>query len=266
MASIFSSEPVIAAVLGSALILLVGWYLQNKKEKRISRQAIVGELAEITYESIAALIELHSARTNSNSKAEERKCLARTTKLEGAAMQFEIRIWRFFKERRVRANYHKLINRIDKTKELIMGEEVPPENDVELAFSWIERQFSKVSQFASSTAGIDMRDPARIMFIGLSPRKWRNEIEDLSFDDELPPWVFDIKVNFKKRKIDQDLLKTLTETIKQRAGDMRCQTHGAAAHILIHGRGPENFDFQIEGCCKEFDKAVHTKLCTPRLG
>lgn len=260
MESILSSEAVIGAVLGSALTLLVGWYLQNKKEKRISRQAIVGEMAAITYESIAAFIELHSARTNSVSKTEERKCLANTTKLEGAAMQFETRVWRFFKERRVRANYNKLINRLDKTKELIMQGDVPPENDITLAFSWIEQQFSKATQFTSQAAGINLRDPARIMFMGLNPRKWRDEIENLSFDDEPPPWVFDIKVNFKKQQLDPDALKAVTENIKQKAGAMRCQTHGHAAHILIHGCGPENFDIQIAGCCKEFDEAVHTKV------
>lgn len=260
MESIFSSEAVIAAVLGSALTLLVGWYLQNKKEKRISRQAIVGELAAITYEAIAALIELYSARTNSDSKAEERKCFANITKLEGAAMQFETRIWRFFKERSVRASYHKLINRIDKTKELIMQGEVSPENDITLAFNWIKQQFSEAAQFASQAAGINMRDPERIMFLWLNPRKWRDEIDNLSFDDEPPPWVFDIKVNFKKRQLDPDALKAVIENIKQKAGAMRCQTHGHAAHILIHGRGLENFDIQIAGCCKEFDEAVHTKV------
>jgi len=149
---------------------------------------------------------------------------------------------------------------MEKTKELITQHGIPSQENFNLAITWIEEQVSKTTQFASQVAGISMHDPARIAWLGINPHKWNDEIENLSFRDEEPPWIFDLQINFRKRQLNPDALKVVKERIRLKVGDMRCKIHKRAAHICLKGNGPDDFEFNVEACCAEFGEAVHRKV------
>jgi hypothetical protein len=254
----------LAAVLIAVLSAFLGGWFSNlytrRNTKRETRRRIVREAITLVDQVIADLIELHAARREDDKMliANRRASLKRLQGL-GAALEFEA--FQFFKDRRVRAGLHKTFDRIEKSQEWVLKTDQPTPHDLEIATNWIYEQLANTANHAAREAKLELIDPGGIKFIGLrfgiARRKY---LQDLSFNDEIPPWQFDIKYDFRKGSFSQDEMRAAKEAHIRKAGSMRCGTHGYAAHIRLHG-DPSNFSVQIEGCCKEFGEKVHNRLC-----
>jgi hypothetical protein len=189
METIFAA--VVGAVFGALATHIVSAYLQQKKERKEARRNLVGVLSSFTYEYLAALMELYSARIFDSDKAMKEAAqlrLAEITRLEGKAMELEVRFWRYFSEREVRAAFHKLLIRFDKVKELLTEGSLRSPSDVGNALDWVQHQMADTVGYASKAAGVTVVDKARIMFVGLRPVT-EEDNRKLSFEDEPPPWL-----------------------------------------------------------------------------
>jgi hypothetical protein len=56
------------------------------------------------------------------------------------------------------------------------------------------------------------------------------------------------------------VLEEAAKQIKQRAGVIRCPTHGHYAKIIAKGRSAENLNFEVSGCCNDLIKKVEQSL------
>lgn len=259
---------IVGAVFGAFATNIVRAHLEHRKEDRDTKRQLVGEISSFTHGYVAALMELHLARHSESKKewgTESRKCLSNVTKLDGLVMQLDIQMVQAFrgrKGRKVRAGCHKLFNRFKEAKRFILQGQCPSFKEVDTAFAWIASQASEITGYAAEEAGIDLQERGGFAFVGFTRATAEENKRQLSYDDEAPPWVFDIRFEFRDKRIDASTREKFAESLAQKVGNMRCPEHSRPAHILAKGR-LDKLTLDISGCCKEFTDAVHSKIPGP---
>lgn len=278
---------IVGAVFGAFATNIVRAHLEHLKEDRNTKRELVGELSSFTHEYVAALMLLHLARhsePNNEWGAESRKCLSKVTELDGQVMHLDIRIRQAFraagrliempwrpllplrsherKSLRIRAGCHKLFNRFKESKRFILQRQCPSFKEVDFAFAWIASKASEITEYAAEEAGIDLYERGGVAFIGFTRATAEKTKRQLSYDDEAPPWVFDVRFEFRDKQNDTSAQEKLAESLAQKVGNMRCPEHEQPLHILAKGRS-DKFALEISGCCKEFVDAVHTTIPGP---
>ena len=119
-----SFVPVLSGLFGAIIGALANAYLRDRSERRTSREALVGEIAGHASEMLAALLELFQAGQVEGSGLEKWSKLAAAERVLGKGMALEIRIFREFRARRVRAAYRRLLNRAEALKDAIRTDDL----------------------------------------------------------------------------------------------------------------------------------------------
>jgi hypothetical protein len=249
-----SFVPLLSGLVGAIIGALANAYLRDRSERRTSREALVGEIARHASEMLAALLELFQAGQIEGSGLEKWSKLAAAERVLGQGMALEIRIFREFRSRRVRAAYRRLLNRAEALKDAVRSEHALTEERFKIGIKWIEEQISASVRVASAAAGIELVDRARLIFVGfrkVTPADRRA----LSYDPDPLPWQYAFAIQFSDA-LPQEGLDTIRRRSAERVGKMLCPIHGRAAHIVLCGQSAD-FRVEIDACCETFAEEVH---------
>lgn len=235
-------------------------YRHHRRERLALRRRVLGEMIRLTSEYEATLYELHIAREAGGGKItpEVRQQVAHAARHEGTGMHLEIQFAQAFRSRKIRAAFHKLLNRLDRSKELILQPDCPSADQVELALAWIKKQGAQVMMLALKKAGIDPVTPGGVIFVGFRKVTYEDK-QMLSFEDEAPPWEFSVNFHLHGPQMGPELLEKAKGSMRAKVGDLRCPTHGRPAHIICTGT-MNNLTIEYAVCCEKMHELVHAKL------
>lgn len=250
---------VIGAIVGTSLGTILTVVLGKKARVRAARRRIVGKSTRLIDNYKAELVELHGASIDGDNTKRANK-RANAIRLDGIGAALEIEVLEYFRDRRVRATFHKLINRLEETQLRLCNPEKMSEQELQTAFDWIHEMHAIYTQYAANEANIQICDKGGIKFTGLMSRSaLQTFIRDTSWTDEPPPWQFSIKYEFHDEPMGPDEVKAVTRAHTELVGAMRCQSHGRPAHIRLHG-SRHNFSIEVASCCEDFAKRVKAQL------
>lgn len=178
----------IGAVLGAGLTHLSNELFSNRRELRVTRRQVLGDVLSFACEYRASLCELESTfLSRTLSQAEGIEAAALLARLEGKMLELELRVWNAFPQRLVRAGFTKLCSRLERTARLLMEAKGVPLENFSNALVWIEDQQATAALHLSNATGLNLRDPSRITFVGFR-RVTQADKDALSFEDGPPPW------------------------------------------------------------------------------
>ena len=60
--------------------------------------------------------------------------------------------------------------------------------------------------------------------------------------------------------LEQAMFKTVSDSIRQKVGQVRCPEHGSAPSIVMRGRDLTSLEATVSGCCDKLIGAVKAKL------
>jgi hypothetical protein len=63
-----------------------------------------------------------------------------------------------------------------------------------------------------------------------------------------------------KHIVGKTLLKTIRQSVKRRAGEVRCPQHGSAPKIVVTGKSLGNLSWQAPGCCATMQALLKQRL------
>ncbi|MFA5966677.1 MAG: hypothetical protein WC804_21890 [Sphingomonas sp.] len=249
--------PLISGFVGAVIGALCNAYLRERSDRRTSKENLVGEIALLSRDALASLLELYQASLPEANAADRWGKLAAAERLMGKGAALEIRVFREYRSRKIRAAFHQLLNRLDSFKDEIVAHEVVEESRLKLGTLWVGQQADTAIELASAAAGIPLIDRARVVFVGF--RKVSSEDKAaLSFEPEPVPWRYALSLQFED-EIPQEGLDAIRTRTEARVGAMLCAEHGQAAHIALVGPS-SNFRTDVEGCCEPFITAVHRRF------
>jgi hypothetical protein len=242
---------IIGAIIGS---FSASW-LDTRKRRRADRRALAAEVAAHGHNVLALFQEVDIRH-----KSEGGLWLADITRNTGALIGLEFRAWALFPERRVRAAFARLLSRIETVRDrLALNTCVGKEAQV--AVEWFKAGLGELIAECAAAAGIALRDPARLYFVG-----WRRVTPDdkrsLRFEDDPPPWDFNLSIDFRGSPAT-DQIEGIRRSITSKVSSARCLVHQRPAHVLLHGP-IEKFDIQITACCQDFSNQVLRTMARSR--
>jgi len=69
--------------------------------------------------------------------------------------------------------------------------------------------------------------------------------------------------DFERESVSDEqrrVIQTVTSTLTDKVGDLKCPTHGEEAVAFVSGVSYERLGLEIKGCCDEFVQTVSSKL------
>lgn len=181
----------LSAIFGALATHIIGNFLSKYKEKKEKKHQLLGELSSFSYEYLSAFIEFYTTQRVANNREIDppvQNCIAKLTSYRGKSLNFEVRIWQYFKDRKARAAYHKLLNRFEKVYILLTGDNLPPPDIFNSALVWIQEQIADSSRYFAKEAGFNPIDQERYYFVGFR-KVTEQDKKELSFVDDDPPWL-----------------------------------------------------------------------------
>ncbi len=251
----------LSGIAGIAVGAVLNAYLRYRADRAAARKELVEAIGVVADQCIAAVIDLHAVVVAGNNSADRWKAIAQYRREYASVIALEVRVFREFKDRRVRAGFRKITNRLERFRNLVADTEPVPDAKVELAQSWVEKQLSDTISFASTIAGINLTDPSRPIFIGFR-RVTRQDRKVLSFGDEPAPWEFHMETQVGGME-DKDSQAFLAHN-KPKVESLMCTVHNRPAHIYFVGHDRSNIAIELETCCEEFARQVEKKLAGGR--
>ena len=111
----------------------------------------------------------------------------------------------------------------------------------------------------AQVAGIDLRDRARTVWIGLRKVTYE-DTRRLSFENEPPPGRFGVICSFT-RGMDDEELGRVKARLQDKAGALRCRVHNHYCCVILYGSDTKHsFDVLLSVCCSEFGDVVWKAL------
>lgn len=249
--------PLISGFVGALIGALANAYLRERTDRRTSKENLVGEIALFARESLASLLEFYQASLPDASTADRWGKLAAAERLMGRGGALEIRVFREFRSRKIRAAFHQLLNRIDSFKDEIVAQQVLDEVRLKLGSAWVGQQADRAIELASNAAGIPLRDHARVVFVGFR-KVTPADKQALSFEPEPAPWHYTLSLQFKD-EVPEEGLDVIRKRSEARVGTMLCADHGQAPHIALVGPSSD-FQIDISACCEPFISQVQRRF------
>ncbi|HWD29919.1 MAG TPA: hypothetical protein VG387_22295 [Rhizomicrobium sp.] len=248
--------PFVSGLLGIFLGALLNFYLQYRRDRRLNRETIVAEIATFARECSAAILELYGARSSAGSDIEKWKARAKLESVYGTGLALNTKIFREFRQRRTRAAFHKLLSRFENLREAVDTTDALAANRFELGLRWLHAQARDAISFAASGSGLELIDRKRLVFVGLR-RVTPFDKQQLTFDDETLPWLFEIK--FAGDELPGEAIQTITRRIGEQLGGKLCGDHDCAPHLVLTNNSP-SFDIEVHACCEKFVEQTRDRL------
>lgn len=249
--------PLISGFVGALFGALANAFLRERTDRRTSKENLVGEIALFARESLASLLEFYQASLPDASSAERWGKLAAAERLMGTGSALEIRVFREFRNRKIRAAFHQLLNRIDTFKDEMVAGQVTDEGRLKLGSAWVGHRADRAIELASKAAGIPLRDGARVVFVGFR-KVTPADKQALSFEPEAVPWRYNLSLELED-ELPEEGLQTIRQRSESRVGGMLCPEHGQAPHIALVGPS-SNFRIDISACCAPFISRVQRRF------
>lgn len=238
------------SVITSTLTYLIINALDARKERATQRIHLAENLSAFYLEYVAEIEDAFAARQRDGSPSAS----PGLTRLAGRLMGFQLRIWRYFSERKIRAAFSKLTNRLEVTRKLVLGDSPVSEIKYSFALKWMEAQHEELLDLITCAAAIPTTDPGRRYFVG-----FRAVTEEdkrlLSMEDSPPPWEFGVQFADPESVSNLEKERVIAE-LEQLIGDLKCPLHQCSVRIDIRhdkSRGAKT-------CCKDFFDSVDSIL------
>ena len=161
---------ILSAIFGALTSHIVGNLFSKAKEIKDKRHHLLADLSSFSYEYMSSFLELYSTLHLSSNKQIDphvQNSTAKLLSLRGKSISFEVRIWQFFKNRKSRASYQKLLNRFDKVHDLLASEKLPTPELFGKGLEWVQEQVAECSRHLANESGFNPKDPERFYFVAL---------------------------------------------------------------------------------------------------
>lgn len=202
-------------------------------------------------------MDLRAAIVAGDDKSTHLRALSQYHREYGRGLALEIRIFREFRDRLVRATFHKILTRLETFQVLLCAKPSASDNTLDLAQDWIPKQLSETVSLAAQKADLELKDRGRIAFLGFRAATRRRTMRALSFEDEPPPWRFHLGIEIEG--LNEDEKQQCLAANRPKIEEMLCPEHGRPPHAYFVGRRG-NFTVEVEACCEDFTQSVRDHL------
>ena len=252
---------IVGAIIGSVMTQLLGTYIAYRKSKKTLRLQLLYQISAFYHEYMSEIEAVHNERSHMISVPESLsyRCPA-ITKLNGRLMEFQWKVWKSFPQRRIRAAFTKLTNRLIHVSELHL-ESVPPDLQKSwMACEWAGEMYEALLINMGELCGVILEDKARMVFVRFG-KVTEKDLRELSFEDEPVPWEFGFFFPSHIREPCSKNWVEVKEGFTKKFGNLRCSIHGMPTHIIVTEslEDRSGWKFTFKTCCDKFLKELKKK-------
>lgn len=242
---------VVGGISGSVAMHLLGECIAYRKSKKTLRLQLLYELSAFYHEYISEIEAVHKERSHMVVISESSYHCPAIHKLDGRLMEFQLRVWKSFPQRIIRATFTKFINRLERVAEFHLGSVQPDFQKSLMAIGWADVMYTSLLSHMADICGVSMKEKGKMMFL-ISEKSLR----ELSFEDEPVPWEF--AVIFPSCISESCDKNKVTETLTNKFGNLQCAIHGRPVQIFIRESQEHHggLTFTITTCCETFGEGI----------
>jgi hypothetical protein len=169
-----------SGLIGALVGAFSNAFIHYTRERKASREELVGEIAAFSDECIAAVTDIQGCVVVQSETLELWKARSEYQRKYASGLSLEIRVFQMFRSRIVRAAFHKTLDRLDEFKKFVDVDKPTTLQKFSLAENWVRAQIADTVELAARKAGIETTDRGGFYFAGFSKKEKKEYVSLVS--------------------------------------------------------------------------------------